>query len=123
MSDDSTEAHHHPGAKTYGGVLAALLVLTIITVTAASFNFGAMNVVIALFIATVKASLVVLFFMEVRFSKPLNAMIFLGGVFFLGLFLTFCLIDTGSRPNIIPANLKVPNPPNLTPPPPPAQPR
>ena len=111
MTDHSTHAeHHHPPARLYAAVLGALLVLTVITVYAASFNFGNMNIVIALFIATVKGSLVALFFMHLRYDKPLNALIFLAGIFFLALFLGFCLIDTNTRPNIIPANLKVPVP-------------
>ncbi len=118
MSDHSTHAaHQHPTGKLYAVILACLLVLTVITVTAAGINFGSpsVNVVIAMFIATIKASLVVLFFMHLKYDKGINALIFLSGVFFLGLFLTFCIIDTGARPNIIPANLKVPNPPNLNP--------
>lgn len=116
MSNSSTHAsHHHPSAKLYAGILGALLVLTVITVFAASFDFGSVSIVIALAIATVKASLVALFFMHLRYDKPMNALIFCAGLFFLGLFLWFCMMDAGSRPNIYPSNLKVRNPPALTP--------
>ena len=86
-------------ARTYGLVLAALLVFTAITVAAAGIHFEtpAINVVVALGIATAKASLVALFFMHLRHDKPINALVFLTGLVFLGLFLTLSLIDMQTR--------------------------
>ncbi len=113
MSDHSTTAHaHHPTTKTYAAVLAALVVLTVITVLAAGIQWGSpsINVVVALAIATVKASLVALFFMHLRYDKPMNALILFAGVLFLGVFLGLCLIDTDSRDTVRPANLKVETP-------------
>ncbi|MCX6623227.1 MAG: cytochrome C oxidase subunit IV family protein [Acidobacteria bacterium] len=107
MSDHST-THTHGGPRIYLTVLSALMVLTVITVFAAGFNFGSMNGVIALVIASVKASLVALFFMHLRWDKPLNAIIFVSSLFFLGLLLMMTLIDRGSRDLVIPQNLKVP---------------
>ncbi len=102
-------AHAHPitGPKVYATVLAALLVLTGLTVTAAGIDFGPYNTVIALIIATLKASLVALFFMHLRHDK-LNAVIFLGGIFFLAVFLIFTLFDIDSRTTILPLSLKTP---------------
>lgn len=102
-------AHSHPitGPKVYVKVLVALLVLTVITVAAAGIDFGPYNTVIALIIATLKASLVALFFMHLRYEK-FDAVIFLGGVFFLAVFLIFTLFDINSRTTILPANLKEP---------------
>ncbi len=99
----------HPTGKTFFLVLVALLVLTAITVAAAGINFGspAVNAVIALLIASVKGSLVALYFMHLRYDKPLNAVIFCAGLLFLALFLIFCYIDVGSREVTIPSNLKV----------------
>jgi len=91
----------------YIAVLAALLVLTAITVTAAGIDFGPYNTVIALVIATLKASLVALFFMHLRHDK-FDAVVFLGGVMFLAVFLIFTLFDIDSRVEILPANLKEP---------------
>ena len=112
MSNHTGTAHaeHHPSAKLYIGVLVALVVLTVITVLAAGVNFGSpsINVVIALTIATIKASLVALFFMHLLYDKPMNTLIFLSGVLFLGVFLGFCLIDVNAIPEIVPANAKVP---------------
>ncbi|MDX2150963.1 MAG: cytochrome C oxidase subunit IV family protein [Bryobacteraceae bacterium] len=103
---------HHPGAKTYVAVLGGLLFLTIVTVLAAGVNWGspAINVVIALFIATIKASLVALFFMHLLYDRGVNALILLTGLLFLGVFLSFCLIDVGARNRITPSYLKVQTP-------------
>jgi cytochrome c oxidase subunit 4 len=98
--------HAHGGAKLYTKTLIALLVLTVITVAAAGVDFGSGNVVIALTIATIKATLVALFFMHLKYDKPVNAVIATAGFLFLGLFLMFCLLDAGSREDLQPTNLK-----------------
>lgn len=105
----SSHAHAHaaPGPKTYSAVLAALLVLTVITVAAAGVNFGEWNIVIALLIASVKGSLVALFFMHLRHDK-FNAVIFVFGLFFLAIFLIFTLFDISTRKSVLPGNLKAP---------------
>ncbi|MBI4875782.1 MAG: cytochrome C oxidase subunit IV family protein [Acidobacteria bacterium] len=98
MSSDLS--HTHPGGpRVYALVLAALVALTGITVAASYVNFGApwVNVVIALSIASIKGSLVALYFMHLRWDKPINAMIFAGGLFFLALLLMLTLIDTETR--------------------------
>ncbi|MGO9239284.1 MAG: cytochrome C oxidase subunit IV family protein [Bryobacteraceae bacterium] len=102
-------AHSHPltGPRTYAVVLLALLTLTALTVTAAGINFGPYNMVIALVIATVKASLVALFFMHLRHDK-FSAVIFLTGLLFLALFLIFTLFDINTRTPLFPDNLKEP---------------
>lgn len=92
-------------ARTYAKVLGALLALTAVTVAAAGVDFGAGNTVIALAIASVKASLVALFFMHLRHEKPMNAIIFVSGLVFLGVFLTICAIDLDTREEIRPSNL------------------
>ncbi len=110
----STHAHTAASAaketKVYAGILAALLLLTVLTVTAAGINFGSssINTVIALTIATIKASLVALFFMHLAHDKPVNGVILVAAFVFLGLFLGFTLVDANSRVRIEPENLKVP---------------
>jgi cytochrome c oxidase subunit 4 len=93
-------------AKLYAKTLVALLILTVITVFAAGIDFGSGNVVIALTIASIKATLVALFFMHLRSEKPVNAVIACAGFLFLGLFLMFCFIDADSRDNLQPVNWK-----------------
>ncbi|HLH42725.1 MAG TPA: cytochrome C oxidase subunit IV family protein [Bryobacteraceae bacterium] len=102
---DAAHEHEHGGTGVYAKTLIALLILTAITVAAASFDFGQGNVVIALFIATIKASLVVLFFMHLRWDKPVNAIIAMAGFLFLGIFILFCLLDFDARNNYLPSNL------------------
>lgn len=99
--------HHVTGPKTYTLVLIGLLIFTVITVWAAGIDFGAFNVVIALLIATMKGSLVALFFMHLRHDR-FNAVIFVGGLFFLAVFLIFSLFDISTRQTILPGNLKEP---------------
>jgi cytochrome c oxidase subunit 4 len=106
---------HHGGPKIYTANLVALLFLTVITVAAASFNFGSANVVIALAIATVKAILVGLFFMHLIWDKPVNAIILIAAFLFLGIFLMFDFLDVTSRNAFLPRNM--PNMENATPPP------
>jgi cytochrome c oxidase subunit 4 len=104
---EHTEGHTHPEhdhSGIYLKVLLALLFLTIVTVGASYVDFGSGNIVIALFIATIKASLVALFFMHLRWDKPVNAIIATAGFLFLGIFLMFCFIDFDSRDGLRPVN-------------------
>jgi cytochrome c oxidase subunit IV len=102
-------------AATYLKTLIALLILTGITVGASYIHFGsgAANVVVALTIATIKATLVALFFMHLLHDKPVNGLIAGAGFVFLGLFLMFTLLDFDTRENPLPRNL----PGVVTPPP------
>jgi cytochrome c oxidase subunit 4 len=97
--------HHHGSVALYVRTLVALLILTAITVGASYIDFGAGNVVIALFVATIKATIVALFFMHLRWDKPVNAVIACAGFLFLGIFLMFDFIDFGSRDGLQPVNL------------------
>ena len=73
---------------------AGLLVLTAVTVLVASFDFGAANIWIALGIAAVKGSLVVLFFMHLLWDRPFNGVIFVTSLAFVALFISFAMTDT-----------------------------
>ncbi len=75
-------------------VFFALVFLTIVTVAQASFDFGSYEVLISMIIATIKACLVVFFFMHLAFDKPYNAVLFLGSLLFVTLFLAFTLMDS-----------------------------
>ena len=109
--DEAGHPHDPAGeAKVYLKTLIALLILTAITVAAAGIHFGdgAINIVIALTIASIKATLVVLFFMHIRHDRPLNGLIAASGFMFLGIFLMFSFIDVSSREPLQPVNLKAP---------------
>jgi cytochrome c oxidase subunit 4 len=99
-------AGHAPASpRTYLGVLLALLVLTVITVTVSRYDFGNWNTIIALVIASIKATLVALFFMHLLRDR-FNALIFSVGAFFLSVFLIFTLFDVDYRTPVLPGNLK-----------------
>ena len=75
-----------------------LLILTGVTVGAAFVNLGPLNPVIALLIATIKATLVVLFFMHVKgASEKLTGVVVVSGFFFLAILLSLSLADYLTR--------------------------
>lgn len=74
-------------------VFAALLVLTAVTVAVSYFDFGVFNLFVALAVATLKAVLVAMWFMHLRYESGMNVFIFLTGVTFLGLFLVIAMVD------------------------------
>jgi cytochrome c oxidase subunit IV len=114
--------HHADHAKLYLAVLVALLFLTAITVGASYLDFGAANIIIAVLIATTKATLVGLFFMHLLYDKPMNAMILVGAFGFLGLLLTFSLLDIDNRVPSPPSGKVNPSVHGLYAPPPPGAP-
>ena len=93
--------HHHtehivkPG--TYLAIITTLLALTGITVYAAYVNLGKFNIVVALAIATVKATFVVLFFMHAKYSPRRTQLVIIAGIFWLALLLFMTLSDYVSR--------------------------
>jgi len=109
QSETLDHSHEH-GWKGYLYILLILLVLTIITVTASRIDFGSStaNVVIAMTIATIKATLVALFFMHLKDDKPINGLIFVSTLLFLAVFLGFCLVDADSRWDTRPTTYKGP---------------
>lgn len=92
-------------------VFFALVFLTILTVWQASIDIGSWDIVITMVIATIKASLVVLFFMHLAFDKPYNAIIFISSIIFVSLFLGATLMDSQTtRDLIITKTVENPNP-------------
>jgi cytochrome c oxidase subunit IV len=83
--------------KTYYWIFAALMVLTFITTESSYFDLGAMNVIVALVIAFTKASLVVLFFMHVKYASRLTQIVVIGGLFWLALLLMLTMGDFITR--------------------------
>jgi cytochrome c oxidase subunit 4 len=74
---------------------AALTVLTILTVSVTEFDLGYNgNLFVAMFIATVKGSLVVLYFMHLRWDRPFNALVFVSALAFMALFLALAMMDS-----------------------------
>jgi cytochrome c oxidase subunit 4 len=91
---------HHPHVlpvSTYVAVFVTLLVLTVITVAASRVDLGNANLIIALGIATVKASCVALIFMHLLFDKKFNLVVFASSLIFLSVFIGFTMSDTAWR--------------------------
>jgi cytochrome c oxidase subunit 4 len=82
----------------YIGIGVVLLVLTVTTAGVAFVNLGPLNPVVALLIATIKASLVIVFFMHVKgASEKLTAAVVVSGFFFLAILLSLSLADYMTR--------------------------
>jgi cytochrome c oxidase subunit 4 len=97
--DDHGHGHglaHTTPVSLLAGVLAVLMVLTIVTVAVTSVDLGASgNLIVAMVIATIKAALVVSFFMHLVWDKKLHLILFLISVLFLILFLSMSVTDRG----------------------------
>lgn len=90
--------HKLPSAWTFFKVFTALIVLTVFTIySATQWNLGSLNIVLALVIATSKASLVILYFMNLKNSTRLTQTWAAIGLFFLLILLIFGMTDFFSR--------------------------
>lgn len=96
--DDNTKPGYdlgHPmDMKILIGVFAALLVLTGMTVGLYYMDLGAADFSVAMIIATIKATLVAVYFMHLIHDKGVNILFFVGSIIFAGLFLAVSLGDT-----------------------------
>jgi len=90
-------SEHLVPRKVYFAVFAALLVLTAITTAVAFTDLGPWNTVVALGIAFVKATLVALFFMHVKYSPRLTQVVVAGGIFWLAILIVLTLSDFMTR--------------------------
>jgi cytochrome c oxidase subunit 4 len=89
--------HHDIPKATYFVIFMWLAVLLALTVAAAHVDLGMWNVPVALAIAIVKAVLIVLYFMHVRYGSPLLKLFAAGGFFWLLIMLAFVLTDVKMR--------------------------
>ncbi len=98
---DNSKGHSIP-SKVYLRVGAALLILTAITVAVAQIPLGGFNLVVAMIIATAKATLVALFFMHLKYDNRLYLLIFVIALATLAVFIILTLFDTLNRGRILP---------------------
>jgi cytochrome c oxidase subunit 4 len=85
-------------SKFYYAIWIALLCLTVITSAVSFVDLGPFNAVVALVIATVKALLVVLFFMHVKYtSEKLTKIVIVSAIFWLFLLLALSMADYATR--------------------------
>jgi cytochrome c oxidase subunit IV len=98
MNGHAEEAHHHiVPPSVYYAIFVLLMLGTGLTVAAAFVDLGPLNIVVALGIAVAKASLVVLFFMHVKYGDRLNWVVIGSGLFWLLILLSMLMLDYGSR--------------------------
>jgi cytochrome c oxidase subunit 4 len=83
--------------KVYAATGAALFVLTAITVWVSYFDFGELNLIIAIAVATVKATIVSAIFMHLWWDHKFHSIIFASSLIFLGIFIWFTMYDTNHR--------------------------
>jgi cytochrome c oxidase subunit IV len=83
--------------KFYVLIWAMLIALTLTTVYAATVELGVFNIVVALVIATIKGSLVVLFFMHLRYSTKLTMVTLVASLFWLFILFSLTMTDYISR--------------------------
>ena len=93
----SSDGHHVTPFKTYMVIYVSLLVLTVITVAISRVELGVLNMPVAMLVASVKAALVVLWFMHQKYENNLNRVVFASAFFFLLLMFGFTAADTFTR--------------------------
>jgi cytochrome c oxidase subunit 4 len=90
---------HIATKRLYVSVWVGLMCLTVATAAASRIELGRFNVVLALLIATCKASLVALFFMGIKYiSNKMTIVVIVAGLFWLGILLALSMTDYISRP-------------------------
>lgn len=106
---DATHGHDHAHhglahvspVKLLISVWAWLMFFTVITVAFSKMEehkiieLGNASIWVALIIATVKGTLVMMYFMHLRYDKPFNTFIFLSTLLFVAIFLSFAMMDSG----------------------------
>jgi len=88
---------HVVPVSLYVVIWASLMVCTGLTVFAASVDLGIFNIVVALVIATLKGTLVVLFFMHLRYSTKLTMVTVVAALFFLIILFSLSMTDYLTR--------------------------
>jgi len=95
--NEHAPAHHVTPLWIYFSVFFALAVGTVLTVAASRYDLGIWNTPIALLIATVKAVLVILFFMHVIHSSRLTWVVVIGSFLWLGVLFVLTFADYLTR--------------------------
>lgn len=97
---DDGEVHAHISSlKLYVGIFAALIFFTLVTVGVSYIHLGRLNLAVAILIASMKAGLVVTFFMHLKYENKFNSIMFVCGLLFIGVFFAYTMNDTERRGN------------------------
>ena len=100
--DDGAVNAHVSSSLFYIAVFVGLLILTGTTVGQSYVDLGKLNLAVVVLIASLKASLVVSFFMHLRWDNKFNALIFISTIFFIGVFFAYTMNDTERRGELDP---------------------
>ena len=100
MQEEHGTTHHVVPVRTYIIVFIALMILGALTIGAAYINLGVFNNFIALAIAVTKASLILAFFMHLKYSNKLTKLVGLMGFFWLIIFFVITMGDYVARGSI-----------------------
>jgi cytochrome c oxidase subunit IV len=87
---------HTATIKTLLATGITLLFLTVVTVVSSKIDFGgaSINLAIAMVIAVTKATLVILFFMHLRYDRLFHSVVFVSALLAASLFIGFTLMDS-----------------------------
>jgi cytochrome c oxidase subunit IV len=96
VADGMVHVHVHP-TIFYVKIFVALVTLTLITVGLSRVHLGDYNFLIAVVVATIKASLVAMFFMHLKDDNRFNVLLFVGSLIFMGVFFIYTMNDTQHR--------------------------
>ncbi|HEY5938877.1 MAG TPA: cytochrome C oxidase subunit IV family protein [Kofleriaceae bacterium] len=111
--DDHHGISHVASIKVLVGTGGTLLLLTLVTVAATRIDLGpSLNLALAMVIAVIKATLVVLFFMHLKYDKLFHTVVFVSAILAASLFVGFTLMDSGQYQN---TNIWNPDNPPLAP--------
>lgn len=106
----SAHGHHEDGEHGHVHVMppwillavfVALLALTFITVAVTRVDLGPFNIWVAMGVATIKAALVALYFMHLKYDNRFNLIIFLASFLCVGIFVSIAMMDSTSYQNTI----------------------
>jgi cytochrome c oxidase subunit 4 len=89
--------HHIIPKRVYYTIFGILMLCTYLTVQIAFFDLGPLNTIAAVGIAVLKATLVVLFFMHVKYSTRLTWAVVLGSIFWFGILVVLTMSDYLTR--------------------------
>lgn len=92
------EVHEHVSPiSLYNKIIGTLFVLTALTYAVSFANLGPASLTVAMIVATIKAALVVAYFMHLKYDEKYHLFVFLGTIIFVGIFFGFTMFDMDAR--------------------------
>jgi cytochrome c oxidase subunit 4 len=98
--DDGAVHAHISSVPFYIGIFMTLTFLTVVTVGVSYVHLGKANLIVAVVIASIKAALVLLFFMHLRHDTRFHGLIVISTLCFIGVFFAYTMNDTERRTEV-----------------------